>query len=187
MYDILLSKTTGHEGKPVFGFVIKIDWHTAKPIVVPDPSSLIFQGESSFRTDHRDPRYRSPVSPIADLSGSSVHALPEQARNARLKLRANRRKARCSGSPTEVDDRSSSSPFSSSLTLCRALPASGSLSLPPFAVPPPPSRASTLLIYLPICLSGYLRRRAGPPSLSHPHIARPTRSRRARARYSEIV
>lgn len=60
VYDILLSKTTGHEGKPVFGFVIKIDWHTAKPIVVPDPSSLIFQGESSFRTDHRDPRYRSP-------------------------------------------------------------------------------------------------------------------------------
>lgn len=104
-----------------------------------------------------------------------------------MKLRANRRKARCSGSPTEVDDRSSSSPFSSSLTLCRTLPASGSLSLPPFAVPPPPSRASTLLIYLPICLSGYLRRRAGPPSLSHPHIARPARSRRARARYSEIV
>jgi len=71
-------------------------------------------------------------SDLADLSGSSVRALPEQARNARLKLRANRRKARCSGSPTEVDDRSSSSPFSSpphSLPHSSCLPA---LSLPPF-------------------------------------------------------
>lgn len=96
-----------------------------------------------------------PISPI-----SPVYAHPEQARNARLKLRANRRKARYSGSPTEVDDRSSSSAFSSPLTLCRTLPASGSLSLPPFGLSAALSRYSSLLIHLPICLSVYLCRRS---------------------------
>lgn len=120
---------------------------------------------------------------------SSICALSEQARSARLKLRANRRKAPCSGSPTEVDDHSSS-PFHL-LSLCPSLPILSrspflssrlrfSLSLSLFfslRSRRPRLPALSLFIVWSVCLSIF----ATGLSLSHPHIVRsPACSRQAR-------
>ena len=93
---------------------------------------------SLLRTNRRDSKYRLPFlrSPISPASQFALFRSKLGTRDWNWERTEG--KARCSGSPTEVDDRSSSSPFSSPLTLYRALPATGflslslSLSLPPF-------------------------------------------------------
>lgn len=146
---------------------------------LPLGTALWFRSRSSPRPPAGSHRYRyrfpdesrhdlTPLDRRSMYASYSVSALLEQARSARLKLRASRRKARCFGSPTEVDDRSSS-PSSSPLRPSRSLSLPPTLSLFSSLRYPPPSSLASLLIHLPICLSVYLRHRS--LSLSHPHIA----------------
>lgn len=152
-----------------------------KSIVDSGFSSLICPSDRSFETPHIKPlRSRRKLSATfprsiamtellrSPITAGSRLALSEQAQSARLKLRADRRKAQCSGSPTEVDDHSSSPSSSAiSLELSLFLPLSLSVALPLLLVlsfspfnPTSPLHPLLFLIPLSICLSIYLRRRS---------------------------